>query len=332
MKKIFFVFIAIIVASYAAGSLSFAQYISQSIPKEDRIESIEVVEITRKVDKAKGMIEEKGELAIIEFTKNSGKWLGSEQALYIVEATEESENKGRFVVFPSPENVSADSLYMPMVNGKPLIHHVQKKMDTKKKASWFKFVDLPSETEQSHAGAIAISPDGNTYVIAAGIDNFIIQKFFITKLLSLACDLIEEKGEKAFTVFQDKNSIFQFKDTYVYVADKNGTMLLDPGNPEYNGVKLVDFPSKTPGYKYPVFGKTMEEALSLAYENKIPHSPAEFTQKWNEVVLENDSTWSAYVVAKPGEKELSRKVSYNKRVTGPDGKKYIVGCGIYLAK
>ncbi|GEM_PF-1975960 len=328
MKKIILVFIAAMIGLQIAGQ-GFTQYASESISDEDRVRSIEVIEIKRKVKSAKNLIEEKGEDAFHEFRGKSDKWLGPECAIFVVEATEGSENEGLFILYPDIENVGRGAFDMRTVNGR---HFAQKAMKEKKKEKeqvWFGFV-TGEKGRLPHASAVALSPDGRHYAIAAGSGNLAQEQHFLTGLVNAACGLIEREGEKAFPAFLDMDSIFRFKDAYIYVIGIDGTILLDPEHPDYVNMNIKDYPSLVPGYKYPIFSASFAGALQLAAAGSHPRTYGEYTRVKNDVLIKNGSAWTAYVITKPGEKRLYRKVSYDKVVKGPDGKEYVVGSGVYV--
>ena len=108
-------------------------------------------------------------------------------------------------------------------------------------------------------------------------------------------------------------------------------MILDPGNPQYEGHNVCDFPSLFPGYIYPVYDTSMEKAIDLAIADKFPKTGEEYMQQRQDILYKYGFSWLAYVTAKPGEKIMSNKVSYDKVVKGPDGKIYVPGSGVYLA-
>jgi len=330
MNKTIFSLITAIIAFQVWVGPAFAQYISESIPQQDRIRSIDVAELARKVENAKKLIEEKGEKAFDEFREESGKWLGKARAIFVVHAKKGDINEGTFVVYPAAENVGEGAFDMSKVNGK---HFARKAAAQKeeKEPVWYGFI-AGTPGQLPRANTIAVSPTGSVYAIAAGNENLPQEKHFLVEVVNAASEVVKQDGKKAFDIFSKEDSVFRFKNTYIYVMDGMGNMLFDPGNPEYVGNNIVDYPQMFPGYKYPVFSTTMEGAIALANSGAYPKTSEEFSKMFKNTVATTDTVWAAYLTAKPGEKLLSRKVSYHKAVTGgPDGKKYLVGSGVYLA-
>ncbi|MFC1480130.1 hypothetical protein ACFL5Y_01635 [Candidatus Omnitrophota bacterium] len=328
MKKTIFMLIAAVIGLQMAVGPGFTQYITESIPGEDKIRSIEVVEIKRKVKNAKDLIEKNGKEAFGEFRREDDKWLGSESAIFIVEATEGSENKGLFVLYPEVETVGHGALDMRTVNGR---HFVRKAVEKSKEEDevWFGFV-AGEEGKIPYASTIAFSPDGRHYAIAAGGENLSQEQHFLIALVNAACDLVVQEGEKAFSVFMDKDSIFRFKGSYIYVFDIDENILLNPEHPDYVGMNMKDYPMMVPGYKYPVFSPTFAGALQLVASGAHPSTREEYIEMRDDILIKNGFAWTAYLITKPGQNRLYRKVSYDKVVKGPDGKEYMVGSGVYV--
>jgi hypothetical protein len=329
MKKVLFIFIGAALFLQTGYGQVFAQYVSESIPEKDRIQSIDVVELTKKVENAKKLIEEKGEEAFAEFRKEGEKWLGQAQAIFVIHAKEKDKNEGTFVLYPSPENVGKGALDMSKVNGKPFVRNAIKKKG--EKPVWYGFI-AGTPGQVPHASTIAVTPEGRPYVVAAGSQNLLQEQHFLIELVNAACDIVAMEGEKAFPVFLDKSSIFRFKDTYIFVFDKDHNLLFDPGRPEYAGKNLVDFPKYFPDYRYPIFGRSMNEVSQKAAAGLFPRSSQELTRSWNNILLKNGYAWSAYLFERPGKEKYIPKASYHKVVKGPKGKVYVVGCGVYLAE
>ncbi len=327
MKKIF-TLTAILAALSMIAGLAFAQYAASSIPDEEKVRSIEQVEITRKVRNAQKLIEEKGEAAFEVFYREDEKWLGPEGAIYIIHATKGDE-EGQFIVYPPKKTVGKGAFEMSKVNGKEFARRVLSKI--KKKAQiWYGFIAGQSgKVPAAHASAT--SPSGKTYVIAASSRNLAQEKHFLMELVNAACDIIAINGEKAFPVFLDEKSIFRFKNTYVFVMDTDSKVIFDPGQPEYEGHKITELPDVVPGYILPAISNNFNDALELATTGEHPRSAKEFMKAYKKAVFDDGQAWSAYLTAKPGKKPLCHKVSYHKVVKGPDGKIYVVGCGVYLA-
>src|SRR6266699_3303402 len=62
----------------------------------------------------------------------------------------------------------------------------------------------------------------------------------IVALVDKAAAFIESKGKDAFPEFIKKESKWYKGETYVFVDDMNGTVLVNPPSPEIKGKKLID--------------------------------------------------------------------------------------------
>ena len=124
----------------------------------------------------------------------------------------------------------------------------------------------------------------------------------VVTVVRLAADLIETRGrERAFQEFRTKGGMFYRGDTYMFVADMAGKLLLNPAFPEMEGKTMAD--------ERDANGKLLVRAML-------------------DLLKEKEEGWVDYVWPKPGETTPSHKWAYVKRVT-LDGVPALVGAGIY---
>jgi cytochrome c len=124
----------------------------------------------------------------------------------------------------------------------------------------------------------------------------------IVALVDKAAALTESKGKTAFPEFKKKGSEWLERETYIFIADMNGTILMHPANPELEAKSIVDIKDAN--------GKAfMREFIETAKKG---------------------SGWVDYMWPKPGEKTPSKKRSYIKSAKMPSGEMVLVGAGIYL--
>jgi cytochrome c len=123
----------------------------------------------------------------------------------------------------------------------------------------------------------------------------------VTDKVDQAVALLNKEGAKAFHKFKGKNSEFIFNGTYIWVHGEDGKMLMHPIKPAMVGQNVLKV--KDSAGKY-------------------------FFKEMNDLVGRNGSGWVQYQWPKPGQKDGSVKVSYVCSAT-VDGKKVIVGCGVY---
>ena len=114
-----------------------------------------------------------------------------------------------------------------------------------------------------------------------------------------AVKLIAEKGGAAYPIIRDKNGPFVWKDTYVFVGDLEGNM-------------LVHINSK-------LEGRNMMGAKDA--NGKLFHA-----ELINGVKKSPDGFWLEYQWVKPGEKTPSPKVSYHEIVPGTN---IFAGAGVW---
>ena len=124
----------------------------------------------------------------------------------------------------------------------------------------------------------------------------------IVALVEKAAALTESKGNAAFPEFQEKGSEWLKGETYIFIADMNGTILMHPANPELETKSILDMKDAN--------GKT-------------------FMREFVETAKTKGSGWVEYMWPKPGEKKPSKKLSYIKRAKMPNGETVLVGAGIY---
>jgi methyl-accepting chemotaxis protein len=123
----------------------------------------------------------------------------------------------------------------------------------------------------------------------------------IVALVDKAAALTESKGKSAFPEFKKKGSDWLKGDTYIFIADMNGTILMHPANPELETKSIID----------------IKDANGKAFMR-------EFIETANK-----GSGWVDYMWPKPGEKKPAKKLSYIKRAKMPNGETVLVGAGIY---
>lgn len=120
-------------------------------------------------------------------------------------------------------------------------------------------------------------------------------------LVDKAVALVESKGETAFPEFKKKNSGWLKGETYIFIADMKGTILMHPANPELETKNIMDL--------------------------KDPNGKA-FMREFVETAKKG-SGWVDYMWPKPGEKTPAKKHSYIKGAKMPDGEMVLVGSGVY---
>lgn len=127
----------------------------------------------------------------------------------------------------------------------------------------------------------------------------------LVSLVKDAALLISDKGEVVFPEFKKENSRWRHGDTYIFILDTSGKMILHP-DPALEGkdeIKLKDVNNK------PII-KGFIDAVSG----------------------DRNEGWFHYQWPEPGSIFPVWKSSFVQLVTAPSGKKYIVGSGLYNMK
>ena len=127
-------------------------------------------------------------------------------------------------------------------------------------------------------------------------------------LVEEAARLVEKRGPEAFPEFSVQGSRWLDDSHYLFVYDINGVCLFHPAIPELVGRNLLDF-------------KDMNGKPVGRWINEIGHRP------------ERDASgWVFYLWKAPTNMTPTWKNSYVRKAVGPQGKVYLVGCGLHHFK
>ncbi|MBP1748015.1 MAG: Cache, type 2 domain protein [Deltaproteobacteria bacterium] len=130
----------------------------------------------------------------------------------------------------------------------------------------------------------------------------------VLSIVEDASRLVTQKGEAAFPEFKKSGSKWLHGDTYVFVIDTKGNVIVNPHRPEIEGKNQVG----------------LKDAIGKPFIKYFVKEVTEYPEK--------TQGWSHYVWFKPGHEFASWKTSYMKLVKAPSGKEYIVGSGLYEMK
>lgn len=256
-----------------------------------------------KLDNAVKLINEKGEDAFETIKKDNEKSDGTEGIFVIEPAT------GKLLVSPSAESIGKEALNNSEINGKAIAREAILKAYTELYGSnWDIWASSMGDVYNSYITQIAITMDGKVYAVAIGKNDKELQRFFVTTIVDKACETINQVGmEKAFEIFSKENSIYRFKDTYIYVYElksaDNVVCLYNPNYPEDIGKNLINMKVGS-GYVIKDIYNLLEEARS---------------------------GWVRSEAISPQTKEVLAKDIYVKSTT-VNGVRLAVGSGVYLAK
>jgi signal transduction histidine kinase len=147
------------------------------------------------------------------------------------------------------------------------------------------------------------APSGRTYLVLSGLYEPPMVKAFVVDAVESAALLLQREGRAAFAALRDPLGPFFYQDTYAFVLDRNGTLLLNPAFPALEGRNFTNWPD-------PAERANAAESLKA--------------------VLKDGSTWTTYSWPRPlAPKLLESKTTYLRRVVAPGGEVLIVGSGLY---
>lgn len=144
-------------------------------------------------------------------------------------------------------------------------------------------------------------PSGKDYIVGCGIYKMQMDKAFIEDVVDRAAGLVAKYGKDAFPQLRDKTGPFVFMNTYVFVQNPQGTELVNPAQPSFEGMNLIDLKD--------LKGK-------LVIKDQI------------DAVMDKGSAWLDCYWYKPGDNTPALKQTYVRKVVH-NGETYIVGSGLY---
>ena len=302
MKKQFFLLVAGVLGLCLLPFRSPAQ-ITLGVPPRSRIKGAEVISLRRFIDEAAKLLARGDEEALLEFRQPGSRWNNGGADIFVIDATPGAPGEGRFLVYPASRFVGEESLDLETVNALAYLQEAREKLKEGKNGGIFFFI--PPETGRpAYANKLVQTPSGRIYLLLASVNSLSEQKYFVESLVSRAAALIRKEGKKAFPTLRRRDSIFRFKDTYVFVLTDNGIPVVDPATPEYVGQDMI----KTHPELADIYRKILKAAAS-----------------------KKGYGWVNYNWVEPGGGQPKRKAAFVKKATSPDGT-FVVGSGVYLKK
>jgi signal transduction histidine kinase len=206
----------------------------------------------------------------------------------------------------SPELEGQNLLDFKDPLGKPIARNILREVQGSSTDGWTHYLwprpEFMTSFWQTSYFKKVTDPDGKQVVVASGLYEIEMERFFVVEQVDDAVSLILEQGEDAFDTLRDPASGFIFYDAYVFVMDDTGEMLVNVGFPELEGKSLIDLKD--------VDGKP-------------------FVRETIERLAGAESAWVDYRWPKPGETPTSDKTSYVRRLE-LEGRTLIVGAGFYF--
>ncbi len=288
-------------------SPSGKEFIVGSGMYNNRMEKSFVVDM---VKDAVALIEKKGKAAFPIFHDETGSFMAKDAYIFVYDAN------GIEVVNPAQSNLEGQYLLdVKDTNNKPFVRDFYKLIQTKGEG-WVNYMwPKPGES---------VSTEKSTYLMKAkfGEELFIVgcgvylsdapktehatSEITASKLMQLVREgatLLEKDGEKAFEEFRKKGSKWFSKETYFFVWDMDGTRRFHAATPSLEGVN----------------GSNAKDAMDKPIGKmflEVASSPS-------------GEGWIHYMYPRPGKLFPEWKSTFVKRVNLPNGKKQLIGCGIY---
>ncbi len=258
-------------------------------------------ELMALVREAAAALEQQGEKAYPEFREKGSKWFSDDTYLFVWQAD-------GTVAFHAaePSRVGRNDSNLNDVIGRPMGKMFLDAVSGPSGEGWVHYMwpepdDIFPAWKSTFLKRVTF-PSGKPYIVGAGIYNMQMDKAFIEDVVNRAAALVAAKGSQAFARLRDKTGPFVFMDTYVFVQTPNGTELVNPAQPSFEGKNLMDL-------------KDLKGRAVVREEI--------------EAAMKQGSAWVDLYWFKPGTNTPARKLTYVRKVQfGRDT--YIVGSGLYV--
>lgn len=290
MKQLLTISQILLLALFIAN-LSFAQTVVY--------ENDETLRLVDLVNEAVHLVEDKGEIAFEEFARKDSKWNQGENYIFAVDMD------GMLITHPDENLSGKNQLQLKDINGKPFIRWFIYEVTGESDQGWSHYLWVkPGQifpTWKTSYVKLAIAPSGKKYVIGSGKYNMKMEKAFVIESVNDAEELLKKMGKSGFGILRNISSEYRFKDTYVFVMDETGTLLVHPPFPNLEETNLYNYTDAKGKF-------IIREIIDTARVGK--------------------KGWVEYMWPRPGDHEASRKISYVKKINTREGN-FIVGVGVY---
>jgi signal transduction histidine kinase len=282
-------------------------YVVGSGDYDDRMERSFVVDM---VENAVAKINVQGEAAFDLFYDPAGSFLVKDAYIFVIDPD------GVDLVNPGFRNLEGRNIMdLKDTHGKFLIQEMFK-VTKERGAGWVDYMwPKPGESISTRKSAYVSKVKVGDQLMIIGCGVYLADapkaaaapnKMKATALMTLvdeASTLLQEQGEKAFAAFRTKGSKWFHDETYFFIWTLDGVRVLHAMDPSIEGYDVSNLKDAS---GRPIGNMMLDVAASG-----------------------NGAGWVHYMYPEPGSIFPSWKSSYVKRVTFPDGKRYLVGCGIY---
>lgn len=262
----------------------------------------ETRQIVALVKDASDLIRTKGEAVFKDFAIAGSRWRQGDTYVFVLDA------KGNMLVHPDPALEDHNLLELKDVHGKSIIRGlIAATAVPGKPEGWYHYQwavpgGLLPRWKSTYVRLVT-APSGKSYIAGIGIYNDRMERAFVIDAVKNAAAQIEKDGRAAFPLFHDPAGRFIAKDAYIFVIDRNGVDLVNPGFPSLEGRNILDL--------------------------KDTHGK-QLIREMFQVAQSNGSGWVDYMWPKPGESVSTQKSAYVAKAKL--GNQWVlVGCGVYLA-
>jgi signal transduction histidine kinase len=260
--------------------------------------------LVERVKAAALAISSRGEAVFPALRVRGGPWFQGEDYIVVL------SSEGRSVVYPpDPRGEGLNYGNFQDLGGKPFGRQLLAIATTPSGKGWVHYQwrrPNPGERRpvwKATYGERVTAPSGRTYVVLSGLYEPPMAKAFVVDAVEGAAALLQRQGRAGFEALRDRRGPFFYQDTYVFVLDRNGTLLLNPAFPALEGRNLLTWPDPA---------ERGRAAASL------------------KAVLQGGSTWTTYRWPRPSASPLPEaKITYLRKVVAPGGEVLIVGSGMY---
>jgi signal transduction histidine kinase len=289
--------VLVLLQACSGTAQTVAANVDQSFQYEDTRELMALV------TDATELVRTKGETALSEFRVSGSRWRQGDTYIFVIDP------KGNMLVHPDATMEGKNELDLKDINGKPIIRGLLGAAMTVpgKPEGWYHYEwpvpgGLLPRWKSSYVRLVT-APSGNSYVVGSGTYNDRMERTFVVDAVKAAVGQIEKHGTAAFPLFHDPTGPFIAKDAYIFVFDRKGIDLVNPGFPNLEGRNLLDLKD--------IQGKQLIREMF-------------------KVVQTSGSGWVDYMWPKPGESVSTQKSAYVSKAKMGD-QWVLVGSGVYLA-
>jgi signal transduction histidine kinase len=241
------------------------------------------------VEEAAALIEKEGDKAFAEFGRKNSKWFNEKWYLFAYDIN------GTCLFHPvDTDLVGVNIMNMADINGKPVIRMITDVGRKKEKDAFgwvfYHWVDRTQFDPIWKASYIrkVIDKNNRLYLIGSGLNSIKVEKVFVMENVDNAVNLIKDKGKDfSFKTFCDPASSFSFFDTYIFIVDSSGKILVDPA-----------FPG-------------LSERNMLLFKDAVGR---EIVKDLIDKLKDSETLWIQYLWPKPGETLPSRKLLYCRKL------------------